>query len=308
MEWGALVNTEKPDPRRRAFVKALAAAASVGALGVHAGMAPTASLPTSGWPVWLLQSGGSKIYLMGETPPRATDWHDAHIEQLFGTCASLWTETNQVYREPQDSLMHRFAMDSKRPLSRWLSAEDQERLRAAAAYCKLDPRDLEPYRPWCAASLLQDTYYTVSGAKGASADHVLRTQASRSRRPTFSEFPVKDDVFAWFARMTPAQEVQFLRYTLDEILVGPRAGALIYDDWAAGKIERATAEVARFSSAYPDLAPILTSQRNQRWLPRFKSMFGSAGIPMVVVGLYHMVGPEGLLAMIQRQGVSISRA
>ena len=299
--------SDQVDVQRRTIVGMLAATMAAGAIGAHAAVALVQGKVKQEWPLWSLQNGRKKIYLMGETPPRPTDWHDVRVEQLLGDCAALWTETNQTYREPQKVLLQRFAMDPKRPLTSWLNTQDTARLRKAAAYCKVELADLAPYRPWCAAALLQDTYYSVSGAEGASADRVLSAQAATLRVPTFSEFPAKDDVFAWFGRMTPVQEVQFLRYTLDEILAGPAAGARIYDDWASGRPERAAAEVARYSRAYPDLAPVLTTQRNQQWLSRFRTMFAGTGTPLVIVGLYHMVGPSGLLALAQREGISVRR-
>lgn len=295
------------NPQRRAFVKACLVVASMGATGAHA--SPwSPRLPTSVPPIWTLTGHGGQLHLLAETPPRRANWHDVHIERLFDSCSSLWTETNQEYKEPQADLIQRLAIDPKRPLSQWLDQEDKRRLALAAAYCKVSVTDLEPYRPWCAVSVLQDAYYVASGATGTSADRVLRDRATRNRQPTYSEFPTKDDVFAWFARMTPDQELQFFRYTLDEILAGPEAGSAIYDAWQHGNPEPAAMEVARYTRAYPALAEILTAQRNERWMPRFSHMLETPGTAFVVVGLYHIVGPQGLLALAKQQGITVAVA
>ncbi len=120
-----------------------------------------------------------------------------------------------------------------------------------------------------------------------------------------SEFAAKDDVIAWFASLTPVEEVQFMRYTLDEILAGPAINARIYDEWTVGRPERATAEVARYTHAYPELAARLTTERNRHWIPRFKAMLTDHAPPMIIVGLYHMVGDDGILALAKRDGFEV---
>ncbi|SFW71915.1 Uncharacterized conserved protein YbaP, TraB family [Luteibacter sp. UNCMF366Tsu5.1] len=290
---------------RRAAVGMLAGAAMGAALCVRSRGAVEEIRDRPQWPIWSLTLNSRRLYLMGETPPRPNDWHDARIEKLLTGCGALWTETNNTYRTPQKALIERFAMSPSRPMSEWLSRDDRERLRAAAMYCQIKTVDLEPYRPWCAASILQDAYYTVSGARGRSADRVLGAIAVERRITQSSEFAAKDDVIAWFASLTPVEEVQFMRYTLDEILAGSATNARVYDEWAMGCPERATAEVARYTQAYPELAARLTTERNRRWIPRFKGMLTDHAPPMIIVGLYHMVGDDGLLALAKRDGFDV---
>jgi hypothetical protein len=291
---------------RRTFIGGIVSSLVLAASGSLKNVA-TAREMTPTWPIWKLRDGASTIYLLGETPPRTSSWHDVRIEMLVPGCSVVWTETNQLYRAPQKALLEKFAINPKRSLSDFLNRADMGRLKQAAAQCKVELGDLEPYRPWCAASLLQESYYQAAGAVGASADKVLKAKAETSGVALRSEFPVKDDVFAWFGGMTPVEEIQFLRYTLDEIMAGPSGNAKIYDDWAAGKTEMAAAEVERYSLAYPELAAKLTRQRNRNWIPRFKSMLDEPGTSLVIVGLYHMVGRDGLIALASQSGISVSR-
>ncbi|MDO1528190.1 TraB/GumN family protein [Fulvimonas sp. R45] len=292
------------DIRRRKFAGMLAAALVAGT----GGLLPFKSLAkpaARGWPLWSIRRGGRNLYLTAETPPQPADWRDSRIEQLLAHCSSFWTETNNVYRQPQGALIQRYGMDPKRPLDAWLDARDKARLARAASYCKTHLDDLAPYRPWIVGSLLQDQYYRVAGWKGKSAREVLAGQATRAGIPWHCEFETKDEVLAWFGALTPLQDVQFLRYVLDEVLAGPAADARIFEAWTMGRRGLAAAEVERYSRAYPELAQRLTFARNQAWLPRFEKMLDAPGTPLVVVGLYHMVGPSGLLASASRQGWTV---
>lgn len=258
------------------------------------------------WPLWAIRRDGKTIYLVGETPPQAADWHDDRIEGLLGCCSAFWTETNDIFKQGQGELINRYGLDPQRPLDSWLNAGDKARLAKAAAYCEMDLHDLAPYKPWLVGSLLQEKFYQIAGWKGRSARQVLTDRATQLDVPKRSEFAVKDDVVAWFGAMTSLQGMQFLRYALDEILAGPGADARIFGDWATGRLEAATAEVRAYGLRYPELAQRLTFNRNQGWLPRFEEMVGSdMAPPLVLVGLYHVVGPAGMLALAKHQGFTV---
>ncbi|MEO7066613.1 MAG: TraB/GumN family protein [Rhodanobacter sp.] len=286
---------------------------ALGMLAATVAFAASAAIPNKvladtksrNWPLWSIRQGGKTIYLTGETPPRPTSWHDDRIEGLLTQCSSFWTETNNVYKQPQGELINRYGIDPKRPLDSWLNAHDKARLAEAAQYCGVQLDDLAPYKPWLAAGFLQPKFYETAGWKGKSAPEVLSDRATHAGIPWHSEFKTKDDVLAWFGAFTPLQNVQFLRYVIDEILAGPAADARTFEDWAAGRREAATAEVNQMSRLYPELAQRIASTRNQEWLPRFEKMFASEGPSLVVVGLYHMVGPFGILALVKGKGLVV---
>lgn len=285
-------------------------------LAVTAGFAATARLapawaaqpaPAADWPLWSVEGKGGKCYLLGETPPRLTAWHDARIERLLPQCATLWTETNQLRRADPAELVKRFGVDANKPLAAWLSGDDQARLAKAAGICRMPLAELASYRPWLAGASLQEAYYRAAGLSTQSADRVLVTQAAQHGVTVSSEFPTQDDVFAWFGAMSPAQDVQFLRYSLDEILAGPKEGERIYADWAAGRTGRATAVMRDMQQRSPELFRKIAVQRNRDWLPRFNAMLVQDKPALVVVGLYHLVGPASLLGQLESSGLTVRR-
>jgi uncharacterized protein YbaP (TraB family) len=65
--------------------------------------------------------------------------------------------------------------------------------------------------------------------------------------------------------MSPKQDLQFLRYILDEVLASPSAQAATYTDWGRGDFRRASGVVARIKQLYPELYEILVLDRNRKW-------------------------------------------
>jgi uncharacterized protein YbaP (TraB family) len=173
-----------------------------------------------------------------------------------------------------------------------LGADDRVRLEKAAALCKVPMASLTNFRPWLAGATLEDAFYQTMGLSGLAPDKVLSAKAQAAGVPLFSEFAVKDDVVTWFGSMSPKQDLQFLRYILDEVLASPSAQAATYTDWGRGDFRRASGVVARIKQLYPELYEILVLDRNRKWVPRFKKMLSEKRPAMVVLGHFHLVGSD----------------
>jgi uncharacterized protein YbaP (TraB family) len=284
--------------------------ALVALLAVPIALAAGASMATEtvDYPVWTIETGGGgRVYLFGHTPPRPLDWSDSRIEGLLRTCSSLWDETNQTERTDAQGLMKRYGIDPNKPLNTWLSPSDQDRLSQAAKIAGVPEDALQPFRPWLAGQALEGAFFSAKGVNGRNADAVLVSEASEAGLSVSSEFATKEDAARWLADFSPVQEVQYLRYILDEILAGHDEGQRIYADWAIGKDVRAADWVANMKQLYPELYHSLLIRRNQGWVPRVRSMLAQPKPTMIVVGLYHLVGPDSIQAQLRANGLHVKR-
>jgi uncharacterized protein len=259
------------------------------------------------YPVWVIETGGGRVYLLGHTPPRPIDWSDSRIERLLRTCSSLWDETNQTEHTNTQDLIQRYGIDSNKPLNAWLSPTDRDRLSQAAKIAGVPEDALQPFRPWLAGQALEGAFFSAQGVNGRNADAVLVAEASEAGLCVSSEFATKEDATRWFSDLTPVQEVQYLRYILDEILSGHDEGQRIYADWAGGKEVRAGNWVARMRRLYPELYRSIVITRNQGWVPRIQSMLTQSKPTMIVVGLYHLVGSDCIQAQLRANDLHVRR-
>jgi uncharacterized protein YbaP (TraB family) len=259
------------------------------------------------YPLFEIKSGSGLVYLLGHTPPRPKDWSDSRIEGLLRTCGSLWIETNQTASVNVKDLMQRYGIDPNKPLNNWLNPSDRERLSQAAKIAGVPEDSLQPFRPWLAGQALEGAFFGAQGLNGRNADQVLVSEAAEAGIPVSSEFATKEDAARWFSDLPPEQEVQYLRYTLDEILTGHDEDQRIYADWAAGKDARAADSVAKLKRLYPELYRTLTVSRNRAWVPLIRSMLTQPKPTMVVVGIYHLVGPDSIQAQLHADGLRVRR-
>ena len=116
-------------------------------------------------------------------------------------------------------------------------------------------------------------------------------------------------------RMPIAVQEQMLRATLRGLgrgvdpgrRDGPGALSLIVAAWKRGDVaamERMlSSEFAGFPAAYQSLVV----ERNRNWMPQLDACLARRSPCLVVVGAAHIVGPDGLLALLQRKGYRIEQ-
>ena len=141
--------------------------------------------------------------------------------------------------------------------------------------------------------------------ESGTAEKVLTTKAKSAGLTLSSEFPTNDDVITFMGEMTQEEEVQYLQYTMDHILDGTVENERIYSLWARGDMSGAEGMVARMKKNQPDLYKKHVIGRNKNWVPRIDAMLRDPKPALIVVGLYHMAGPDSVLVRLQEHGLSV---
>ncbi|WP_419262265.1 TraB/GumN family protein (plasmid) [Caulobacter sp. ErkDOM-C] len=305
-----MTNNKKPattvgtSSRRQILVGALAAPLSFSALQNSLALAeelqPGSQAP---WPLWALRKSGQVVYLTAQTPPRPTAWSDTRIENLIGSCGAIWTETRSVWRGNPNTLVRKYGLNLESPLSGSLSGPDYADVRKAAEIAKVPLDSLEPMRPWLAASQIESAYFKEKGLKEqGTAERVLLSKISSDKIRHASEFDAQDDVITFMGEMSKEEDVQFLQYTVKQIISGTAESERIYGAWANGNRDPATEFVAEMKRSQPSLYAKHVVGRNTNWLPHFTEMQKEAKPSFVIVGIYHMAGPDSLVEYLKQDG------
>lgn len=269
------------------FVVVLAACASKPACPV----APTPATPGPPF-LWKVQGKPGVVWLYGTI-------HSAGIDAvpsvaLDALAASKRVATELGNEQPDEELFRTYAwnrhgqgLEYQLPESEW--DELREALRG-----KVKEHDLRRAQPWWAMSQLT----RAAGPTGKSMDDLLVKRAEERDLPV-------DALETWDAQlkvMSKAVTLADLRETIHARKLLHCGHARLHASYEAGNTEAMTALLVR-----PSHAEKMLYVRNRAWLPALEKYLAADGA-FVAVGLGHLLGEQGLPALLAKAGYVVTRA
>lgn len=263
--------------------------------------------------LYVVRDRDSTMYLYGtvHVRPRGADWGDARVRAALDDSAEIWTEllmNPEADQQTQALAMQLGAAEPERPLSSWLTPEENTSLSAVTTRLGMPTGALEPYKPWLAAltltivPLLQAGYDPASGvdrsidAYGDAAGKTMRALETAEQQLTF------------FANLGPDVQREMLREAIAESenvagMIGEMSAAWERGDDRA--LESAVIEDTR--TQYPELYQMLFVDRNNAWMEQLTREMEGAGVDFVAVGAGHIIGHDGLVAQFRARGYRVQR-
>jgi hypothetical protein len=260
------------------------------------------------YPFWEVQSGGASVYLMGDGGAVTAPWRSARIERALAGCGSFWREEAPGELGP-DAVTKLIAAGTNpaRPLSTWLTPAEQRRVRDAVGRVGATFDRIAAFEPWLAAGAL-GVFYARQAASGAPGPGpVLNAAAAAQGKRIWTELPDTDAYLALWSGFSSAAQVEQLMFVVDEIDAGPSGHARAAAAYESGDLSLEAKRVADEARVYPQKYEAEVAVRNRRWPPRIRLMIKDGGSSFVFVGADHLFGPEGVLALLARDGMAARR-
>ncbi|MFC3071121.1 TraB/GumN family protein [Phenylobacterium soli] len=286
---------------------AAAAAVLIGGLGA-AGAADAAPA------LWLVKSDHAKIYLFGTlhalSPAAAKAWRTPLYDQVFGQAQTLWFETDVEGADPKAvaDLVAHYGVDPLHPLSQKLAPSQVEVLRRQADLARIDH-----LRPWAAALMLSMQPVLSGGAQVQAGADIAMTRTARAGAKPVKFFETLEDQARLFADLPEPAEVKYLADVLKERSRpsghGPARQEPMEQAWLDGDLARlGPALVGQMKTNNPALYNALLKRRNEAWAARLeRELATGAPVELVNVGALHMMGDDGLPALLRARGYDVER-
>jgi uncharacterized protein len=112
---------------------------------------------------------------------------------------------------------------------------------------------------------------------------------------------------SFFDGMTMEEQDRLLAETLKELDTEQAAMTTLADAWKAGDAPRVERLVLQDLRSEPRVYQRMLVDRNRDWLPKLEALFARRGRAFVVVGAAHLIGPDGLLAMLRARGYTVEQ-
>ena len=143
---------------------------------------------------------------------------------------------------------------------------------------------------------------------GASSEGGVEAVISAAVPPNVSRkaFETPDQQLSLFDGSTMADQIASLRETMDEIETQPDTFQDLVRAWSLGDTKGLERETAALRRASPALYRRLVSERNAAWVTTLAERLQGRGRTVVIVGVGHLIGHDGVPARLRALGYSVS--
>jgi len=305
----AVARLVKTALRASAFAIAIALAAPAAADPAPA--APTPATSARGPALWVVSDEDSTLYLFGtmHALSAGTVWNAPRIADAVSASGEIWFELEP----PQDpsalqAIVMQFGIDAANPLSSKLSSAEYQLFSNAVSGLGMQPAQANSMRPWLAAITLATVPMMQAGYDPASGVDAVMLTAARAANRTVRTFETTEQQMRFFADLSPAAELQFLRETLNSYQRGPEIVRQMESLWAVGDDEGLWALGGEpMRTQFPEVYQALIATRNRTWVTALERELAGSGTDFVAVGALHLAGPESVQAMLEARGYRVER-
>lgn len=262
--------------------------------------------------VWKVTRNGNTVYLGGTCHVlRASDYPlPAEFDVAFADASTVWFET-EIERlatpETQRALLAEGRLPDGKTLESVLQPATWRELQKYLAATGLPAAQLQGFKPW----LLTLTLMTVEMQKlGLSLEgvdtyyHRKAVKAGKAIKPLES----LEKHLAYITNLGAGHEDEMVLNMIAEASEMPAAVADILGAWKSGDAaEIDKAMLVDMREKYPAIYQELLVSRNRLWLPLIERMLQSPETELVLVGVGHLAGADGLLAALRERGCAVEQ-
>ena len=286
------------------MLKRLLSAAAALIVSVFAGQAVAQP------PLWVIHDHGSSIVLFGSIhalPPKVK-WEPERLKHALAGARELWLE---IPMDPAGDLAasqlaaERGLQPEGQTLSAALSPEGRARLARVAAASGESLAGVERLRPWMAELVLSLATYKTEGVSpemGVERQVLIAAPAGIRHRA----FETPREQIDFLSSAPPADQIASLEETLGELDDGSASYNRLLKAWMAGDVDTLRREALEpLIKTAPSVYRTLVVDRNHRWVEAILKRLKEPGEAVMVVGVGHLVGPDGLPALLRARGVVV---
>jgi len=259
--------------------------------------------------VWVVHGKACTITLFGSIHvlPQSLNWEPPALAKALTAADELWFEIPlgaDSQAQAAAAAQSRGYLPEGQSLSALMSPDGARRLAAFAEQHRLSLPKLNRMRPWFADLLVSSfAYAKAGGAQQSGVEEQLDQAAPQAPRKAFETAVQQVEMISG---APPPAQIASLESSLREADVDPDEYARLVDAWMRGDgAEIYRHDVLSLRHDAPDLFQVLITQRNAAWTRVLDQRLKGAGYVVVVVGVAHLLGPEGVPARLRALGYPV---
>ena len=261
---------------------------------------------------WKVTGKGGTIYLVGSIHVMSESFYPLNpaLDAAFKDSDLLVEEVDMAEMlDPATAMamLARGMLPSNQSLDKLLSPATLALVKKATADMGGDSGPLMRFKPWMLAIALQGMELAKAGFNPAlGLDQHFYDQAKEAGRAVQGLETVEYQI-SRFDGMTLEQQDRMLAETLKELATETATVGKLGDAWKSGDLAAIEKIALADLKSDPVMYQRLLVERNRNWVPKIEALFARRGRALVVVGAAHLVGGDGLIAMLKAKGYTVEQ-
>jgi hypothetical protein len=267
--------------------------------------------PLSAAPLWSVEGEGGQVLLLGSVHLLRTADQPLPevVREAYERAARVVMELDPRELDAaasQAALQKVGVSDAGASVAETLTSEEWRLAVGLASEAGLDLQAVSPFEPWFAALALYNQALAASGYQPAlGVELQLAGWATSDGKPVSGLETMEEQLLLFKSLATPIQRQMLLKMLADLPNLDSEAGRMI----AAWRSSDTTA-LARILDedfrGFEALRDTIVNDRNRAWLPAVEALLAEEDASLVAVGTLHLVGPEGLPALLEARGYTVT--
>ena len=261
---------------------------------------------------WKATGKGGIVYLVGSIHVLSPDFYPLNpaLEQTFKDSDLLVEEVDYAEMlDPSVQLqsLSRGMMPAGQSLDKVLSPATLALVRKAMGDLGPAGDALMQFKPWMLSVALEGFELAKVGFDPElGLDKHFYDLAKAAGKPV-QGLETAEYQISRFDTMTMEQQDRMLAETLKALDTEVASVNKLGDAWKAGDAPTVERVVLADLKSDPVMYQRLLVERNRNWMPKIEALFPRKGHALVVVGAAHLVGPDGVIAMLKAKGYTLEQ-
>ena len=263
--------------------------------------------------LWKVEaSNGNAAHLVGSIHVLTADAYPlpAAIDKVFAESKTLIEEVN--LDEMSDPTMMMAALSKAmitdgRTLDQLIDAGTYAEVSKRAEAYGMPMAALQRMKPWLVAVTLMAPTLQAAGFKpelGIDRHFFDRAKKNNMTREGLETLSYQLDRFD---QMSPKLQEELLKATIDDLDTQVSGVKDMVRAWTSGDVSTVEKLTLTAFQESPELYQRLLLERNQNWLPRIEKCLADNARCFIVVGAAHLVGKDGLPALLAKKGYKVTQ-
>ena len=260
--------------------------------------------------LWTVKGNHSTVYLLGSVHALKAPDNDLPPDALraYASAKALVMEVN-----PNDinasallgSMLELQTLPAGMTLAGALGPDAYNKFIAHAKPLGLDPALVTHFQPWFAVQLLVQLELAKLGFDPNDGVDLQLAKRAQADQKTIIGLETIEEELGIFGHLSLEEQRHYVLYSLADLDNAASVLDAVVSAWRRGDTKVLEQLLGEGLEAFPGLYRQLITDRNRKWLPTIIGLIKDDHDYLVVVGALHLVGKDGLVELLQRQGYEV---